>query len=222
LVLQHLDLVRRIAYYTLRHLPRGIEVDDLIQTGMVGLLEAADRYECRNGSTFATYATGRIRGAILDSLRLSDWGPRSMRRRLRDIDAAKLRIEQQTGASAKAPDIATSIGMTLDIYFRTVQDVSQSTQMSLDAPAPLGVTQVYADLADSRAGPPEELEQEELTCAIAAAIGLLPAHERVILLLYYDRELLMRDIGIKFGLSESRICQIHKRTIERLRVATQS
>jgi RNA polymerase sigma factor for flagellar operon FliA len=222
LILQHIDLVRRIAYHMMRRMPNSIEVDDLIQTGMVGLLEAAQRYEIRAGSTFSAYATRRIRGAILDSLRRSDWGPRSLRRRLRDIDDAKLCIEQRTGEAAKARTIAESVGMTLDGYFRAMQYFSQSIHTSLDEPPPFGVGPHYADPSDGKAGPAEEMEQEELRSAIAAAIAALPETERVILLLYYDEEFLMREIGVKFAVSESRICQIHKRMIERLRAATQN
>jgi RNA polymerase sigma factor FliA len=222
LILQHVDLVRRIAYHMMRRMPHSIDVEDLIQTGMVGLLEAAQRYECRAGSTFSAYATRRIRGAILDSLRRSDWGPRSLRRRLRDIDDAKLCIEQRTGEAAKARTIAESVGMTLDAYFRAMQYFSQSIHMSLDEPPPVGVGQAFADPTDGKADPAEEMEQEEVRCAIAAAIAALPETERVILLLYYDEEFLMREIGLRFAVSESRICQIHKRMIERLRAATQS
>jgi RNA polymerase sigma factor for flagellar operon FliA len=222
LILQHIDLVRRIAYHMMRRMPHSIEVEDLIQTGMVGLLEAAQRYECRAGSTFSAYATRRIRGAILDSLRRSDWGPRSLRRQLRDIDDAKFCIEQRTGETAKARTIAESAGMTLDAYFRAIQYFSQSIHISLDEPPSFGVGQAFADPTDGKAGPAEEMEQEEAQCAIAAAIAALPETERVILLLYYDEEFLMREIGIRFAVSESRICQIHKRMIERLRAATQS
>jgi RNA polymerase sigma factor FliA len=221
LILQHVDLVRRIAYHMMRRMPNSIEVDDLIQTGMVGLLEAAQRYESRAGSTFSDYATRRIRGAILDSLRRSDWGPRSLRRRLRDIDEAKLCIEQRTGEAANARSIAESVGMTLDAYFRALQYFSQSIHMSLDEPPPFGFGPAYADPTDGSAGPAEKLEQEEVRCAIAAAIAALPETERVVLLLYYDEEFLMREIGERFSVSESRICQIHKRMIERLRAATQ-
>jgi RNA polymerase sigma factor for flagellar operon FliA len=221
LILEHVDLVRRIAYHMMRRMPHSIEVDDLIQTGMVGLLEAAQRYECRAGSTFPAYATRRIRGAILDSLRRSDWGPRSLRRRLRDIDDAKLCIEQRTGEAATARTIAESAGMTLDGYFRAMQYFSQSIHISLDEP-PAGAGQAYVDPADGKAGPVEEMEQDEARCAIAAAIAALPETERVVLLLYYDEEFLMREIGARFAVSESRICQIHKRMIERLRAATQN
>jgi RNA polymerase sigma factor for flagellar operon FliA len=222
LILEHVDLVRRIAYHMMRRMPHSIEVDDLIQTGMVGLLEAAQRYECRAGSTFSAYATRRIRGAILDSFRRSDWGPRSLRRRLRDIDDAKLCIEQRTGEAAKARTIAASAGMTLDGYFRAMQYFSQSIHTSLDERPPFGDARAYADPTDGKAGPAEEMEHEELRCAMAAAIAALPETERVILWLYYDEEFLMREIGVRFAVSESRICQIHKRVIERLRAATQN
>jgi RNA polymerase sigma factor for flagellar operon FliA len=220
LILQHVDLVRRIAYHMKRRIPRNIEVDDLIQTGMVGLLEAAQRYKSGNGASFASYATRRIRGAMLDSLRRSDSGSRSLRRSLRGIEGAKLRIERKTGEPAKAPAIAESVGMTLDNYFRAMHDLSQSSQISLDELSP-GVESACAELRDDKAGPDEELERKELLRVVAAAIAGLPAFERIILVLYYDQDFLMREIGVRFTVSESRICQIHKRAIERLRAATQ-
>jgi RNA polymerase sigma factor for flagellar operon FliA len=208
LVLENLDLVRRIAARMARRLPSSVELDDLVQIGTVGLMEAAARYECRNGSSFATYATQRIRGAMIDSLRRCDWGSRSLRRRLRDIDVAKQRLESRTGHVAKAPAIAASLGMTLTRYFRALQADSQTVQISSDA---------LLDSPDGRLGLSEALEQAEVLRAIGAAIAKLPLQERVILLLYYDREVLMRDIGARFALSESRICQILKRSIDRVR-----
>jgi RNA polymerase sigma factor FliA len=220
LILQHVDLVRRIAYHMKRRIPRNIEVDDLIQTGMVGLLEAAQRYKSDNGASFASYATRRIRGAMLDSLRRADSGSRSLRRRLRGIEGAKLRIEGKTGEPAKAPAIAESIGMTLENYFRAMHDFSQSTQISLDESSP-GAESPCEDVRDGKAGPDEELEHGDLLRAVAEAIAALPFFERIILVLYYDQDFLMREIGVRFTVSESRICQIHKRAIERLRAATQ-
>jgi RNA polymerase sigma factor for flagellar operon FliA len=198
-----------------RRLPSSIEFDDLVQSGTVGLMEAAVRYDCRDGSTFATYASQRIRGAMIDSLRRSDWGSRSMRRRLRDIADARQRLENRTGSAAKAPAIAASLGMTLECYFGALQADNQAAQISTDAL--LGERSV--ETADDQLGLSETLEQTEMSCAIAAAIATLTLRERAILLLYYDREILMRDIGIQFALSESRICQILKRSIERVRVA---
>jgi RNA polymerase sigma factor FliA len=219
LALQHVELVRRIATQMVRRIPRSIEVDDLIQTGMVGLLEAVARHDCRNDASFAAFATRRIRGAMIDSLRRCDWGSRELRRRLRDIGDARQRIEGRTGKAAKSQAIADSLGMTLKRYFRALQADSQAVQTSIEMVPPRGTAGDSAEWPDGKLGPPEALEQAEIVRAIAAAIAALPAQERSILLLYYGRELLMRDIGIRFAISESRICQIHKRGIERVRAA---
>ena len=109
LVLKHLNLVRRIANQMVRRMPSNVDAQDLIQTGMLGLLEAATRYECRRDASFATYAKRRIRGAMIDSLRRCDWGTRQLRRRLRDIDDARQRIEGRTGEAAKARAIADAL-----------------------------------------------------------------------------------------------------------------
>jgi RNA polymerase sigma factor for flagellar operon FliA len=219
LVLQHLNLVRRIAMQMMRRMPSNVEADDLIQTGMVGLLEAATRYECRHDASFATYATRRIRGAMIDSLRRCDWGPRQLRRRLRDIEDARQRIEGRTGEAAKAPAIADALGMTLPRYFRALQAQSQAVRMSMEVVATRAATGESRDLPDGKVGLPEALERAEAVRAVTAAIAALPSQERNILALYYDRELPLRDIGERFSLSESRICQIHKRSIARVRAS---
>jgi RNA polymerase sigma factor for flagellar operon FliA len=221
LVLRHADLVRSIAYQMMRRMPPNLDVEDLIQTGMVGLLEAAQRYEGRMGATFETFALPRIRGAMLDWCRRSDWSSRSMRRRLRDIEQARLRIETNTGEAASAPALAAASGMTLEIYHRVVRDFSLSIQLSLDERGPLDEANICAEPVDDSAGPAEELEREQIFQALRTAIDLLPEDERAIFFLYYSGELLMREIGVLLGISESRISQIHKKTIGRLRAATQ-
>jgi RNA polymerase sigma factor FliA len=212
LVLKHLELVRRLAGQMMRRMPSSVELDDLVQTGMVGLLESVARYQPRGDSTFATYATQRIRGAMLDSLRHNDRGTRALRRELRAIDDARQCIETRTCAAAKARAIAGSLGMTLEHYFRVLQAGNQAVQIRMEA----------REWPDGNLSLSEALEQDEATRAIAAAIGALPAQERRILLLYYGRELPMRDIGVQLDVSESRICQIHKRGIERVRAALQA
>jgi len=219
LVLQHLNLVRRIAKQMVRRMPSNVEAEDLIQTGMVGLLEAATRYECRHDASFATYAKRRIRGAMIDSLRRCDWGTRQLRRRLRDIDDARQRIEGRTGEAAKARAIADALGMTLQRYFRALQAESQAVQMSMEVVATRAAMGESREWPDGKVGLPEALERAEIVRAVAAAVATLPSQERSILELYYDRELPLRDIGIRFALSESRICQIHKRSIARVRAA---
>jgi RNA polymerase sigma factor for flagellar operon FliA len=221
MVLRHTDLVRRIAQHMRRRMPVNIDLDDLIQTGMVGLLEAVQRYEGRKGSSFVSYAMRRIRGAILDAARRSDWSPRSLRRRLRDIEGAKRRLELKTGDSPTAAAIAEAVGITLDQYYRAMRDFNASIQLSLDEPLAAEGRRGWAEPADGNPGPAEAAEREEVLHAMTAAIDALPEHERAVLLLYYGEECLMREIGATFAVSESRICQIHKRTIERLRAATQ-
>jgi RNA polymerase sigma factor for flagellar operon FliA len=221
MVLRHTDLVRRIAEHMRRRMPGSIDLDDLIQTGMVGLLEAVQRYEGRKGSSFVAYAMRRIRGAILDAARRSDWSPRSLRRRLRDIEAARRGLELKTGDAPTAAAVAAAVGITLEQYFRALRDFSASVQLSLDEPLPAEGGRAWVEPADDNPGPAEAAEREEVLHAMTAAIEALPEHEREVLLMYYGEEYLMREIGATFAVSESRICQIHKRTIERLRAATQ-
>ncbi len=221
LVLRHSGLVRRIAHHMRRRMPSNVDIDDLIQTGMVGLLEAAQRYEGRKGSSFANYAMQRIQGAMLDASRRSDWSPRSLRRRLRQIEAAKRRLELQTGELPTASAIAAAAGITLDKYYRAMRDFSLSVPLRLDEPRPLDGRRAWAEPIDDNPGPAEAAEREQALGAMAAAIDALPEHERAILLLYYGQQFLMREIGVVLAVSESRICQIHKRTIHRLRAAIQ-
>jgi RNA polymerase sigma factor for flagellar operon FliA len=220
LVLRHADLVRRIARQMRRRMPGNVELDDVIQSGMVGLLEAAQRYEGRKGSSFVSYAMRRIRGAMLDASRRSDWSPRSLRRRLRDIEAAKRRLELRTGDARSACAVAEAAGITLDQYYRAMRDFSASVQLSLDEPLPADGRRKWLEPADENPGPAEDAEREEVLRRMTTALDALPDHERAILLLYYGEELLMREIGVALAVSESRICQIHKRSINRLRAAT--
>jgi RNA polymerase sigma factor for flagellar operon FliA len=220
LVIRHADLVRGIAFRLLRRMPPNVDVDDLVQTGMVGLLEAAQRYRDSKGSSFVAYAIRRIRGAILDSSRRSDWCPRSVRRRLRSIAGARLRIERENCGAANPRAIAEAVDITLDQYFYAVRDSHLSVQLSLDEPASPGPGRACGEPVDGNPGPVDELMREQIQRALAAAVEVLPEQERVIFLLYHEQDYLMREIGFMLAVSESRVCQIHKQTIERLRAAT--
>jgi len=220
LVLGHADLVTRMARQLIRRMPSKIELNDLIQAGMVGLLEAAQRYAGHEGASFATFASYRIRGAMLDSLRQSDWGPRSLRRRLRAIERVQQRIELRMCATARPAAIAEALGVTLESYYRTICDSSLSQLLSLDECGEPGPSRVWLQPVDRGPRPDEELEQEEAMLAMQSGIDALPEFERAVLLLYYDGELLLREIGVIFAMSESRVCQILKRIIGRLRIVT--
>lgn len=201
----------------LRRMPPSTDVDDLIQAGTVGLLEAASRYRASAGSSFATYAKKRIRGAILDSSRRADWCSRSVRRRMRAIDSARRRAELRAGAAVGARAVAAAAGITLEEYFRALRDVDHALQVRLDDAAPVGGGATPGQVVDDSRGPAEEFERGESLRTLNAALQALPKFERDIFRLYHDEKFLMREIGVTLSLSESRVSQIHKQTMQRLR-----
>jgi RNA polymerase sigma factor FliA len=216
LVAHHAPLVRHIAYQVGRRLPPGIDMNDLVQSGMVGLLEAARRYHGRCGSSFSTFASYRVRGAILDSLRKTQWLSRSAARTKRRIDDATADMAASSGGASNAARIARHLHIPIEEYHRTLRDAIESKHLSLDESASR-LASARMEPADVTPGPDEQLELEQLMRALEAAIIALPEGERKILSLYYDDDLLMREIGARLALSESRICQIHKRTLGHLR-----
>jgi RNA polymerase sigma factor for flagellar operon FliA len=214
LIRENRHLVERIARGLVRRLPDHVEFDDLVQTGMVGLLEAADRYTAGESAAFATFATYRIRGAMFDSLRAADWRPRSLRRRQRDIEAAQRRIEVHTGAAAAPRVIAAALGVTLERYYGTVRDSDAAAVLSLEEQA-----SAVNEPIDGNPRPDEALEHEQAIRAVTAGLRGLPPFDQTVLRLYYEQGFLLREIGSRLAVTESRVCQIHKRIIARLRVA---
>ena len=221
LVRDHTGLVQRIAHHIVQPLPRHVEVSDLIQVGMISLLEAARSYAPDKGASFETYVGIRIRGAILDYLRSSDWSPRSLPGRLRAIASAKQHIESEAGEVPNSIDVAAALGISIEAYHRTLTDSAMSDFLSLDERDSSGGESVGDQMRNESVGPAEAMEQEELRRAMAAAINALPEHERVVLLLYHGDGLLFREIGDKLKVSESRVCQIHSQAVKRLRAFVQ-
>ncbi|MGH8504767.1 MAG: RNA polymerase sigma factor FliA [Stenotrophobium sp.] len=215
LIVRHGELVKRIAYHMAARLPASVDVQDLIQAGAIGLLEAARHYSSDRGATFETYASIRIRGAMVDELRKGDWAPRSLHRRAREAAQAMHDIEQQTGRDARDADVAERMNVSLDEFYSITADAARCQVLSMDAQDADNEDRFqYADSAD---GPLQSLQHDEFQGNLAAAIASLPEREKLLLSLYYNDELNLREIGVILGVSESRVCQIHGQALLRLR-----
>jgi len=215
-IMQHAPLVKRIAYHLLNKLPNSVLVDDLIQAGMLGLLEALKNYDCTQGASFETYAGIRIRGSMLDEVRRSDWTPRSVHRKSREVAAAIKAIENQTSQDAKSSEIAEYLGISLNEYNQILQDAEKSRFFSVEELAQSG-DQFLENYTDSNATPLDILRQKKFHQALADAIDDLPERERLVVALYYDEELNLREIGEVLGVSESRVSQMSSQAMLRLR-----
>ena len=215
-VLRHADLVKRIAYHLVGRLPSSVDVDDLIQAGMMGLLEAGRQYAPDRGASFETYAGIRVRGAMLDEVRRNNWAPRSVHRRMREIDDVVRMIEHRDGAAANAAEVAGALGISTDEYHRILCDTLASRMFSFEQVFEEGQENAYP-VAAAGAGPESELVDERFRAALAETIQGMPEREKLVLALYYDEELNLREIGQVLGVSESRVCQIHGLAIVRLR-----
>ncbi|BBA34335.1 RNA polymerase sigma-28 subunit FliA/WhiG [Methylocaldum marinum] len=217
---QHAALVKRIAYHLMGRLPSNVQIEDLIQAGMVGLLEAARQYDHAQGASFETYAGIRIRGAMLDELRRYDWTPRSVHRKARDVAEAMRAIEARTGRDARDAEVAEYLGLSLSEYHQVLQDAVSCRIFSFEELLE-GGDSVLDDCADSAAPPVEVLTQSGFAEALADAIGGLPERERLVISLYYEEELNLREIGEVLGVSESRVCQLQSQAMLRLRARMQ-
>jgi RNA polymerase sigma factor for flagellar operon FliA len=216
MVLRYAPLVKRIAYHLMCRLPPNVLIDDLIQAGMVGLLEASRNYDHSQGASFETYAGIRIRGAILDEVRKGDWALRSLHRKVRQLTKAVREIEAGQGRDARDAEVAERLGITLDEYYQILQDANAHRIFSLEQ-----IVTTVEELTEGLAGkgpcPLESTEHDNFKEALAKAIAGLPERERLVLSLYYDQELNLREIGEVLGVSESRVCQIHVQALIRLR-----
>ncbi|MBS0373650.1 MAG: RNA polymerase sigma factor FliA [Proteobacteria bacterium] len=217
LVLRHADLVKRIAYHLVSRMPPNVEVDDLIQAGMIGLLDAARHYTASKGANFETYAGIRIRGAMLDEVRKSDWTPRSVHRTVREMSEVVRRIENETGREARATDVAEALGISIDEYHQAIADAASCRLFSFDQMGSADDDGPVAHTRDDNPGPQDDLEEEDFRKELGTAIEGLPEREKLVLSLYYDDELNLREIGAVLDVSESRVCQIHGQALVRLR-----
>ncbi|MBA4743557.1 MAG: RNA polymerase sigma factor FliA [Azoarcus sp.] len=217
LVELYAPLVKRIAFHLMAKLPSSVNVDDLMQNGMIGLLDAVDRYE-EGAAQFETYASQRIRGAMLDGLREDDWMPRGLRRDMRRVDAAVQTLEQRFGRAPNETELAGEIGVPLPEYQQILQD-ARGHQLVYFEDFKSGEDEDFFEhhVVDQDADPLGLLEDADFRRALVSAIGQLPEREQLVMGLYYDEELNLREIGEVLGVTESRVCQLHSQAVARLR-----
>ncbi len=216
LVVLHEPLVKRIAYHLMSRLPASVQADDLVQAGMIGLIEASRKFDPEQGASFETYAGIRIRGAMLDEIRRTDWTPRSVHRKAREVAEAVRKIENEKGRDARDVEVARVMGLELNEYHKILQDATGCRIFSYEDPGTLG-EENFAQQARQPNQPLENLQKSDFKAGLADAIKGLPERERLVMALYYDEELNLREIGDILGVSESRVCQIHGQALIRLR-----
>ena len=216
LIQQHAPLVKRIAYHLMTRLPPSVQAEDLIQAGMIGLLEASKNYDPSLGASFETYAGIRIRGAMLDEIRKGDWAPRSLHRKVREMAKAVAEVEREKGRDARDAEVAEKLGVGIDEYYEIVADATSHRLFSLEE-LPAGEDGLADGLIACIQGPDADVESEHFRVALAKAVAGLPERERLVLSLYYNEDLNLREAGEVLGVSESRVCQIHGQALIRLR-----
>ncbi|MAZ44140.1 MAG: RNA polymerase sigma factor FliA [Legionellales bacterium] len=213
---EHILLVTKIAKHMTGRLPSSVKYEDLVQSGMVGLLEAMNNFDDSKGASFSTFASIRIKGAMIDELRRGDWAPRSVHRNSRRILDAIRMVENETGRDAKDADVAEKMGVSLDEYHNMLQDtngvrVCELEDTSVISDDGLGT---FFQQTDS---PLEAVKVIKYKEQLAEQVSKLPQKERLVLALYYEEDLNLKEVGEVLGVTESRISQIHSQAVLRLK-----
>ena len=220
LIRQYSPLVRRLAHHMMAKLPASVQVDDLIQVGLIGLSEALTRFEASQGVQFETFATQRIRGAMIDELRENDWMSRGSRKSQKDIESALRRLEHRFGRSPSETEIATELGMSLADYQSLLNKVRGTQLVYLEDMAGSGEGEdsfLDRHIVDGDSDPMQLLSNQRLRQSLVAAIKVLPEREQYIMSMYYENDMNLKEIAAVLGITESRVCQLHSQSIARLR-----
>jgi RNA polymerase sigma factor for flagellar operon FliA len=220
IVLEQIPQVKYIARRIHEHLPKHVPYEDLVQAGMVGLIDAVNKFDMEKNVKFASYAKFRIRGAILDSLREMDWSPRDLRRKSRQMDSVVQKLQTELGRTASEAEMARAMGLSMGEFHALTNEIRGLEITSLQGEA--NEEGQETDLAQSIPGPPEEnpltlCEKGEMNQLLAEAIAKLPEREQQVLMLYYQQEMTMREVGELMGVGESRVSQIHSQAVKHLR-----
>lgn len=220
LVSRYAPLVKRVAFHLMAKLPASIDVDDLIQNGMIGLLDAMDRYEEGLGAQFETYAVQRVRGAMLDGLRENDWLPRGLRREMRRVESTITQLEHKHGRSPSELELAAALDMSVADYQKLLLEARGHQLVYLeDIVDGEGDEYLERHVAAGGLDPLMILEEGGTRRVLVGAIEALPEREKLMMSLYYEQDLNLREIGEVLGVTESRVCQLHTQAIARLRAA---
>jgi RNA polymerase sigma factor for flagellar operon FliA len=216
LIKNHALLVKRIAHHLLGRLPQSVQLDDLIQAGMLGLLEAARHYDSSKGAAFETYAGIRIRGHMLDEVRRNDWVPRSVYRNSRMISEAVKHVEHRMGREAKDYEVAEELSLPINEYHDMLQDSASSHLYGFDD---LGVTDdmLHCEGGGASTEPHVTVLHNDLMSRLTQVIDGLPHKERMVLSLYYEQDLNLKEIGEVLDVSESRVSQILSQATHRIK-----
>lgn len=219
LILEHLSLIKHVAHRVATRLPASVEISDLVNAGVLGLIDAVDKFEPDRGVKFKTYAELRVRGAMIDSLRDIDWAPRSLRRKSRDLERVYGELEQKLGRPATDEEVSQALGQSLEGLHSLLDQLNGLSIGSFDDSFKQddneAIINYYPD--DGTNDPHVQFEAAELTQMLADSIDALPEKERLVLSLYYYEELTMKEIGGLLGVNESRVSQLHSKATMRLR-----
>ena len=219
MVSQHMGMVKKIAGVMKSRLPASVELDDLIQAGTIGLWEAAKTYDTSHNATFETYANQRVRGAMLDELRGSDWAPRSLRSNMRNVEAAISKTAQRLGREPKESEVAVALGMPMEEYQAILDDCAGHQIVYLEDLAGGDEGSAFLDRhkVGEEADPLSLMLSDGFRAELIQAIESLPERERMVMALYYEQELNLKEIGAVLGVTEARVSQIHTQAVARIR-----
>ena len=216
LMTEYAPFVKRIAYHMITRLPSSVQLEDIVQTGMIGLFEALKGYDMSKGASFETYARIRIQGSMIDEVRRCDWTPRSVYKKSRQLSEAIRNIESEKGRDAKDHEVAAKLDISLQDYYRMVKDAAGCQLLSYEDITSIGGCQDEYE-SSNLDNPYDQLQEQDFNQGLAEKIDNLPEREKMVMSLYYDEECNLREIGEILGITEGRVCQIHGQALLRLR-----